>query len=113
MRPSQGEPGVKSGSRLVIILVIIFVPVLAIALSSIASHLPRTEELSPSLHGRLDGCPAPLICVTNVSGQRILTAQIIRSSAEFICFRTASATPMPGQPRYVDCSGGPVHSGAD
>jgi len=109
MRPSQGEPGVKSGSRLVIILVIIFVPVLAIALSSIASHLPRTEELSPSLHGCLDGCPAPLIWVANVSGWSRITVQIIPSSEEANCLRTASGNATAGCTRYVEFSGDAVH----
>ena len=94
---------------MVIILVIVFVPVVAFALSSIASHLPRTEALSPSLRGCLDGCPTPLIWVANVSGWSRITVQITPSSEEANCLRTASGNATAGCTRYVEFSGDAVH----
>ena len=99
----------KSGARLVIILVIIFVPVLVFAVSSIASHLPRTEELSTSLHGCLDGCPTPLIWVANVSGWSKVTVQVTPSSEEANCLRTASGNVTVACTRYGEFSGDALH----
>jgi hypothetical protein len=100
---------VKSGARLVIILLVISVPVAALAVESIASNLPRTKALSPSFGRCLDGCPTPLIWVANVSGWSKVTVQITPSSEEVNCRRTASGNATVGCTRYVEFSGDAVH----
>jgi hypothetical protein len=100
---------VKSGSRLVVILLVIFVPVAAVALGSIASNLPRTKQLSSSFRECLNGCPTPLIWVTNVSGWSKITVQITPSSEEANCLRTVSGNATVGCTRYVEFSGDAVH----
>ena len=109
MRPSQGEPGVKSGSRVVVVLLVIFAPVAALAVGSIAFSLPRTERLSPSFRECLEGCPTPLIWVANVSGWSRITVQITPSSEEANCLRTASGNATAGCTRYVEFSGDGLH----
>jgi len=100
---------VKSGSRLVVVLLVVFVPVAALAVVSIASNLPRTKELSPSFRECLDGCPTNLIWVANVSGWSKVTVQINPSSEEATCLRTASGNATLGCTRYVEFSGDAVH----
>ena len=99
----------KSGSRLIVILLLVFVPVAALAIVSIASNLPRAKELSPSFRDCLDGCPTPLIWVANVSGWNKITIQITPSSDEANCLRTSSGNATVGCTRYVEFSGDAVH----
>ena len=99
----------KSGSRLIVILLLVFVPVAALAIVSIASNLPRAKELSPSFRDCLDGCPTPLIWVANVSGWNKVTVQITPSSDEANCLRNASGNATLVCTRYVEFSGDAVH----
>ncbi len=90
--------------KLVIILVVVFVPLISLAINSIASHLPQTEKVSPAFLECLNGCPLPRIWVANVSGWSKLTVQITPSSNEATCLQTASGNITIKCSRYVEFS---------
>ncbi len=99
----------KSGMKLVIILVVVFVPLISLAIISINSQLPQTEEVPPAFLECLSGCPLSHIWVANVTGWNKLTVQITPSSIEANCLQTASGNITIRCTRYVEFSNDGQH----
>ena len=92
-----------------IVLVILFVPLISLAIISIASQLPQAKEFSPAFLECVNGCPHPRIWVANVLGWNKLTMQITPSSKEASCVQTASGNITIQCSRYVEFSNDGQH----
>jgi len=98
----------KSGAKLVVLLIVIFVPVIALALNSIASRIPQTKQLALTYQACSEGCPSPHLWVANVSGWSRVTVQIVPSTEEGNCLRS-SANLTSECTRYVEFSDDGIH----
>ncbi len=99
----------KSGAKLVIIIAVILLPVIALAISSIASQIPHTGKLSVTFTECVAGCPLAHVWVANATGWNRLTLQITPSSNEANCLQTASGNITIKCSRYVEFSNDGQH----
>ncbi len=99
----------KSGAKLVVVLVVVFVPAIAFAITSIASRLPETARVQSALRECVEGCPSAEIWVANVTGWSRVTIEVSPSPKETSCLQTASGNATLQCSRYVELSNDSVH----
>ncbi len=99
----------KSGTKLVVVLVVLFVPAITFGVISIASRLPQTAKLQPALRNCAEGCPSAQIWVANVTGWSKVTVEISPSAKETSCLQTTSGNATLQCSRYIEFSDDGVH----